>query len=361
MSGRPIFRCAACCETLGRLRELRTEAETEKVPGPRRSTSDLVPGDPGHLIGVVDGEGGVAMAELFDQERRGDPLRLLHEAADLDVAVERVPGGLPGHELGAEEEAIVGEELVGLARGAHGACQRLVGGGGVGPAEELVVVPELVGEREDAQVLVGPADEAAVHVVQVAVDHQAPIEGDHPRTDPADLLGDPLVGPGILRLAGRVRGPAEDHPGGVVERLHPRDVGVIEQELGDRAGLRPAERVIPRAGLDRLGLPVGGPVPVHVVAAGGVFIDRPVAVVIDPLQAEHLVLPALSGLDRDEQAGVLGRDLGASAGVLAAHLGDLAVAIQVVVSVLVGLAVAIVVERALPPRELFVVFGPLNQ
>ena len=114
--------------------------------------------------------------------------------------------------------------------------------------QELVVVPELVGEREDAEMLVGPADEAAVDVVQVAMDDQAAIERQHPRPDAADLAGDPLVLGRILGLPRRMPRAAEDHAGRVVEGLDAGDVGMVPEELGHRPRLGPAERVIARAG-----------------------------------------------------------------------------------------------------------------
>ena len=92
----------------------RTDAVTANVSAPSGSTVDLVPDDAGHLVGVVDDERGVAVAELLDQERRRDALRLLDEPADLDLAVERVLHRRPRHELGAEQQPVVGEELVRL-------------------------------------------------------------------------------------------------------------------------------------------------------------------------------------------------------------------------------------------------------
>ncbi len=130
-------------------------------------------------------------------------------------------------------------------------------------------------------------------------------------------------------------------------------LGWSRMNRGDAVRLGPREREVPRAALDVLGLPVGRPVPVHVVAAGRVLVDLAVAVVVDPFEAELLVFPLLAGLDGDEQSGVVGRELEAAVGVLLPHLGDLAVAVEVVVPVLVEQAVAVVVAgRLAAPRAI---------
>ena len=80
---------------------------------------ELVQNDARHLVGVVDDEGGVAVAELLEHEgRRDPPAHVLDRAADLDVAEEGVLEGLPWDGVGAEEEAVAGEQAVGLGRGA---------------------------------------------------------------------------------------------------------------------------------------------------------------------------------------------------------------------------------------------------
>ena len=315
--------------------------------GAERLDGDVVPGDQRHLVGVVDDERGVAVAEFLDQEAGRHPLRLLDEPADLDLAVKRVLDGSPGHELGAEEEPVVGEELVRLVGRADRPFERrtLLRRG---PTQDLLIIPEFVGEREDAEPFIGPADEPAVDVVQVLVDHQVLVKRDHPFAHPADLGGDALVALGVFALPRGVPGTTEDHSGRVVKRLHARDVGMIAEELGDRPGLGPAERELPCAPLNVVRLPVARPVPVHVVTAGRVFVDQAVAVVVDPFVAEQVVLAVVfTGLDGDEQPRVFGRDLEAAMRRLAPHLGDLAVAVEVVVAVLVGDAVAVVVARAL--------------
>ncbi len=179
------------------------------------------------------------------------------------------------------------------------------------------------------------------------MDDQVSIERDHLRADGPDLLGDPVVARRIGGLSRGMARPSEDHPGRVVERLHARDVGVVEDEGRRRPVSRARRAGNPRASLDVLGLPVGRPVPVHVVAAGRVLVDLAVAVVVQSLRSEQVVFPLLAWLDRDEQSGIVRREFITPVRVLLPHLGDLAVAVEVVVSVLVEQAVAVVVMGGL--------------
>ncbi len=158
--------------------------------------------------------------------------------------------------------------------------------------------------------LVGPADEPAVDVVQVLVDDQALVERDHPLADPADLGGDPLVALRGIRPAARgapARGgssrPRCGTPGRPATLGWSRRKSATARVSGQQSGKSPAPL------LDVVGLPVGRPVPVHVITARRVLVDQAVAVVVDPLVAEQVVLAVFARLDRDEQSRVFGETL----------------------------------------------------
>ena len=247
---------------------------------------------------------------------------------------------------------------------ADGPGQGLAGRRRVGPAEELVVVPELVGEREDAEVLVGPADEAAVDVVQVAVDHQAPVERDASVARRGRSPRRPARRPaGTAACREGCPGPRRIIPAALWNAWTPATLGWSRRNSATARVSGQQSGIVARAGLDVVGLPVGGPVPVHVVAAGRVFVDlRRRRRCRSPPGRAARTRPPRPGLTGTSRRGIVGRDLEPAVRVLPAHLGDLAVAVEVVVAVLVG-------QRRrgrrrsglLPPRELFVVFGPLNQ
>ncbi len=120
MSGRPILRRDGLLGNAGEAPGVPHRRRDGERLGAERLDRHVVPDDAGHLVGVVDDERGVAVAKLLDQERRRDALGLLDEPADLDLAVERVLDRLPRHELGAEQEPVVGEELVRLVGRADG-------------------------------------------------------------------------------------------------------------------------------------------------------------------------------------------------------------------------------------------------
>ena len=165
-SGRPILWLAACWATLGIARVFLTVAVTVKTAFVQRLYLDVAEFQAGHLVGVVDHERGVAVAEFLDHEGRRHALRLLDEAADLDVSIDAdASTGFHSLNARAEEELVIGEELVSLAVHADGPPGSPWPPRRRGCAEQLLGVPELVGERENPEMLVGPVHEPAVDVV----------------------------------------------------------------------------------------------------------------------------------------------------------------------------------------------------
>ena len=193
----------------------------------------------------------VAVGLLLDQEGGRHATDVLLEAADLHLAVERVLVGLPVDEAVAHQQVVVEEVPVGGSRRTR--------------VRELPPArPELVGEGDDPQALVGPGDEAAEDRVQVAPDDHVAVEGQHQLALLADLVVHAHVGAGVGAEALGAR-PAQDHAARVVEGLHGGDVGVVDDEARDETRLGPVERVRSRAELHVAGLPHRGPGAVHVV------------------------------------------------------------------------------------------------
>src|SRR5690606_36541173 len=106
------------------------------------------------------------------------------------------------------------------------------------------------------------------------------------------------------------------------------DVRMRGDELGDGPHFRRAQWPRPGAALDVGGLPVAGPVAVHVVAEGAVLVDAPVAIVVDAFSAQELPVAILARLDAREDARVVDVAAPASAAHrnLLPHAGDAAVA-----------------------------------
>ena len=136
---------------------------------------------------MINDKRGVAVAELLEHEGGRDALRLLHHAANLNLAIKRMNDFSPRKGLSPKEEPVVGEEPVGRGRCANWRWQCRPGHWGAGTVE-LVVVPEFVAEREDSEMLVGPAYEATVYTVQVTMNDQASVKRQHPRADSTNLL-----------------------------------------------------------------------------------------------------------------------------------------------------------------------------
>ncbi len=203
----------------------------------------LAHADERHLVGLVEGEGHVPVAELLVHEPGRDAaLVFLPDAAHLDLAELGVVERLPLEELVPELEVLV-EEVARQARGD--------GARGIGllllerrAGEVLLAAPELVRERQDAQAVVGPVDDPAVHRVEPAPDDEVAVEGQDALAVPAELVVGADVGHRVLarRLGAR---PAEDHAAAVVVGLDAGDVGVGHEEIVDRPGSRAAGRGSP--------------------------------------------------------------------------------------------------------------------
>src|SRR5918993_3924078 len=100
------------------------------------------------------------MAQLLVHEaRRHAALRLL-PATHLDLPELRMIEGLPLHVLVAELQVVVEVILAALPR--DRAVRVLLLLNQRGAVEVLAAVPELVREREHAETIIGPVDEAAM-------------------------------------------------------------------------------------------------------------------------------------------------------------------------------------------------------
>jgi hypothetical protein len=119
-----------------------------------------------------------------------------------------------------------------------------------------------------------------------------------------------------------------------------------DDEIADVSVLLQRERIAIRAPLDVPRLPVERPVAIGIVIARTVLVDLAVAIVVNALLSEQLVLPRLSGPRFDEHPRVVGTRTVAAVRIAAAHLRDRAVAVEIVRTVLIDEAVAIVVARS---------------
>ena len=93
-----------------------------------------------------------------------------------------------------------------------------------------------------------------------------------------------------MRVAAFPSRALQDHAPGIVIRLGCRNIGVCQNKAGHGARLGQAEGVVLGPALNILGLPVKGPVAIHVIPAHTVFIDAPVLVIVNALLAEQAVL-----------------------------------------------------------------------
>ncbi len=284
----------------------------------------------GHLARVEHREREVAVAVFLAHPRRRDAAGPLLAPADEHLAEGRMVEWLVGHERLVELEQF-GESPVRVGSGVVG----LVG---------LPVAPEFIREGGDAETFIGPVHFASVDHVEVGPDDHLAIAREHEGACILQLFEGADVRCGIVDVVGA--GPAEDHAAAVVVTLVRGDVGPGEKEVAHGAAFRERERVFARAALDVVGLPVAGPVAVGVVSADAVFVDVAVAVVVDALGACGRPAARLFvGGDADHEARVLRIGLEAAERVAAVHLGDVPVAVEVVVAVFVVEAVIVVVGR----------------
>ena len=296
-----------------------------------------------HLVGLVERERHVAVAQLLVHEaRRQAPLGLL-PAAHLDLAELRMIEFLPLDVLVPELEEVV--EVVLAALSGDRAVGVLLLLDQRGAVEVLATVPQLIRERQHAEAIVGPVDEPAVDGVEAAPDHEVAVVRKHPFTLRAKLVVDAHIGAGILALPLRTRS-AQDHAAVVVVRLHAGNVRVHHEKVVDRLRFGQLERVIHRAALDVFRLPVGRPVAIAVVAADRILVDAPVAVVVDALAAEQDVVAGLAWRHLLEEPRILRVPPQVP---LSRHaledLLDNAIAVQVVVAVLIRNTIVVIVHR----------------
>ena len=91
--------------------------------------------------------------------------------------------------------------------------------------------------------------------------------------------------------------------------------------------------------------PVAREVAVEVESADAVLVDLAIAIVVDALADDAVEGPlAVIILAADEQARILGADLAIAVGIGDAHLGDETIAVEILGGVLIGAAVAVVVD-----------------
>ena len=129
-----------------------------------------------------------------------------------------------------------------------------------------------------------------------------------------------------------------------MEREVHDDVGFRHHPFGNGLQSDPLEGIVAGALLDIPWVPAVAPVAVGVDVALDILVDAAVAVVVEPFVAQEGPFTLFARFDTHHQAVVLGIGPVLSEGVADTHLGDVAVAVEVVVQVLVGESVVVVVH-----------------
>ena len=180
---------------------------------------------------------------------------------------------------------------------------------------------------------------------------QRAIARQHFCADIRNSVVDRAIG-GIRTFSIRRTWTAQDHAACVVVGLSRCDVGLRQNEAANGFGLGIRERPVARAALHVIGLPIGGEVAVHVVAAGAIFVDFPVAVVVNPFHASHRPITAanraIGARFRRDRLHHVWVEFAASMRAVwigPPHHADRPVAIEVVRAVFVERTVAVVVGR----------------
>src|SRR5436189_3114585 len=102
-----------------------------------------------------------------------------------------------------------------------------------------------------------------------------------------------------------------------------------QNELRDAAGFGPIQRRFAGAELNVIRLPIGGPVAVHVVPAGAVFVDLAIAIVIDALGAGEGKFAFFAFGRALDDARIIAVAAVFAVGVEAPHDANVAIAIEI--------------------------------